>query len=60
MNPFPTPEIRRVALESVALSVKVMHSDVKVCRQTNCIQELNQYRIRLSFRELLTHRRSRL
>lgn len=30
MSPFPIPEIQRVALESVALSVKVMHGDVKV------------------------------
>jgi hypothetical protein len=30
MKPFPVPEIQRVALESVALSVKVMHGDVKV------------------------------
>lgn len=30
MNPFPIPEIKRVALESVALSVKVTHGDVKV------------------------------
>lgn len=31
MNPFPIPEIKRVALESVALSVKVTHGDVKAC-----------------------------
>ena len=30
LAPFPVPEIRRVALESVALSVKVTHGDVKV------------------------------
>lgn len=30
MPPFPIPEIQRVALESVALAVKVMHGDVKV------------------------------
>ena len=30
LAPFPVPEIQRVALESVALSVKVTHGDVKV------------------------------
>ncbi|KIP11667.1 hypothetical protein PHLGIDRAFT_27719 [Phlebiopsis gigantea 11061_1 CR5-6] len=29
LAPFPIPEIRRVALESVALSVKVSHGDIK-------------------------------
>ena len=31
MGAYPVPEIRRVALESVALTVKVVHDDVKVC-----------------------------
>jgi HrpA-like RNA helicase len=31
MGAFPIPEIKRVALESVSLAVKVMHDDVKVC-----------------------------
>lgn len=31
MEPFPIPEIKRVPLESVSLTVKVVHSDVKVC-----------------------------
>lgn len=30
MNAYPVPEIKRVALESVSLAVKVMHDDVKV------------------------------
>lgn len=30
MSPYPIPEIRRVALESVALAVKVTHDDAKV------------------------------
>lgn len=30
MAPFPIPEIKRVALESVALTLKVVHNDVKV------------------------------
>lgn len=34
MGAFPIPEIKRVALESVALTVKVMHDDVKVSLMT--------------------------
>ena len=30
MGAYPVPEIKRVALESVALTVKVVHDDVKV------------------------------
>ena len=30
MGAYPIPEIKRVALESVSLTVKVMHDDVKV------------------------------
>ena len=30
MGAYPIPEIKRVALESVALTVKVVHNDVKV------------------------------
>ena len=30
MGLYPIPEIKRVALESVSLTVKVMHDDVKV------------------------------
>lgn len=33
MSPYPIPEIKRVALESVALTVKVVHDDVKVSRE---------------------------
>lgn len=31
MAAFPVPEIRRVSLDSIALTVKVVHRDVKVC-----------------------------
>ena len=31
MAAFPVPEIKRVPLESIALTLKVVHSDVKVC-----------------------------
>ena len=30
MEPFPIPEIKRVPLESIALTLKVVHNDVKV------------------------------
>ena len=30
MAPFPVPEIKRVPLESIALTLKVVHNDVKV------------------------------
>lgn len=30
MDPFPIPEIKRVPLESIALTLKVVHNDVKV------------------------------
>ena len=30
MAPFPIPEIKRVALESISLTLKVVHNDVKV------------------------------
>ncbi len=33
MDPFPIPEIKRVPLESIALTLKVVHNDVKVCVQ---------------------------
>ena len=31
MAAFPVPEIKRVPLESIALTLKVVHNDVKVC-----------------------------
>ena len=31
MTAFPVPEIKRVPLESIALTLKVVHNDVKVC-----------------------------
>ena len=30
MAPFPIPEIKRVPLESIALTLKVVHNNVKV------------------------------
>ena len=44
MTAFPVPEIQRVSLESIALTVKVVHCDVKVysyaTRIASCLSHL--------------------
>ena len=43
MGAFPIPEIKRVALESVSLAVKVMHDDVKVWNFIQVETQANSY-----------------
>lgn len=38
---FPIPEIKRIPLESVSLTVKILHNDVKVRREYADIGVMN-------------------